>query len=241
MSEERQAEHQFFSRELSYSWTRPKPPTLPVKLAVLGVVAAVAGAIFYFTRSTERATLWVLNPGPDIVHLEIQGAGHDIDAGKLVDVRIELEPDFELGAFKGEHLDAIKVDLKDDHEVVCLVDLGGDAAYAVVDISSYFDESGTLNPSILYVSPPKKVHHLPYSPFKLIRPGLPIPEKGSWALQAFQKEGKVEMYKVFRLAPKRLENKGELLALLKTAIRAKQEIEYENLQGIVETSTQATR
>jgi hypothetical protein len=240
---EEQVEDQFFDKpEKEHTggtglFKPYKPPSMAAKIALVAVGAIVFGAILYFTAQKEDAVIWVMNPGPDAVQLQVAGNAHDLEAGKLLDAKVEVESNFELGAFRGDHAEDIKVELHPEAESVSLIDLGADAAYIILDVSPIYNSTEppkTL--PVLFKAKPQKVHQLPYPALKLVRPGMPIPEKGSWELTAAQAGSSVtEIYKVFRVDPKRLDDEAKLVEILTEGVLARKTADYENMRTFVDT------
>ena len=80
------SEESFFARERAPSEIRrrPQPPSMAKRIAAIGSAAALLGAILWFTRTGDVASLWVINPGPDAVTIEeprgiIRGVGLEFD------------------------------------------------------------------------------------------------------------------------------------------------------------------
>lgn len=243
MAEENQVENTFFESEKpdtgsgffrAYS---PKPPSTAARVALGVGVAVVFIAVFLFTRRADHAVVWVLNPGPESVHVEVAGQGHDVDPGRLVESRVPVEKDFQVGAFRGEKTEDISVELKNEQGSVELVDLASDGAYVVVDVSSFYGEKPGTSFPIVWDSPPKRVHTIPYPANRLVRPGRAMPEKGSWELQVFQTSNGVEMYKVFRVDPRQLTEKAKLAESLASAVTGKRTGDAESLRMIVTSTT----
>jgi hypothetical protein len=243
MAEEERVEDDFFQKAekqdtgSGFFRAMQKPPSTARRVTIGASIAAIAIAVFVFAPRAEEAKVWVVNPGPDPVHVVVGGEEHDVDPGKLVETSPTVEEKFEVGAFRGDQTEDIPVSLKSNKVTTTIVDLAGDAAYVILDVSAFYaDTPGTSFPMI-HESSPKKVHELPYSPNKLVRPGSPLPEKGSWELQVFQSPDKgIEIFKVFRVDPKRLANKDELLKVLSGAVVSKQTSEYENMRAIIDLS-----
>jgi len=218
-----------------------KEPPPKSRAVIIGVIALIAVAIsaYVVTRKTEAAALWVVNPGPGPVTIDIGGEPQVVEKGKVLDIAVPIQAPFEIGVKRGETASTIKVDLGDHNKQVTLVDLGGDASYAVVDVSSYYGDKG-LDEALTtqHVSPPAQVHVLPFAAPKLVRPGRALPEKGAWELNAFKRpNAEVEMLKVFRVDPKRLEDKDKLMGIFKEAITSANASQYENMQIVARTST----
>ncbi|MCK6550084.1 hypothetical protein L6R52_29890 [Myxococcota bacterium] len=242
MAEQNQVENTFFDEKdkpdtgSGYFKAYQKPPSNAARIAVGVFVIAAAIAVFLLTRRTDYAVVWVLNPGPDPVHVVVAENEADVEAGRLVEARVAVEKDFQVGAFRGDKTEDIKVELGAESAVVELVDLAGDGAYVVADVSSFYAEKpGTTFP-IVWESTPKRVHSIPYPSTKLVRPGRAMPEKGSWELQVFQTSKGIEMYKVFRVDPAQLADKAKLAATLASMVNEKRTGEAESLRVIV-TST----
>jgi hypothetical protein len=213
-----------------------KPPSTAAKVALVVTGLAVFGAILFFTNQKDEATLWVMNPGPDKVQLQVGNDSHDLEPGKLLDAKVEVEDGFELGAFRGDHAEDIKVELVADSEAVTLVDLGADAAYIVLDVSPiYTAETPPKSLQVMHTAQPGKVHRLPFPALKLVRPGNAIPEKGSWELKAAQGASTtIEIFKVFRVDPRRLADQAKLAEVLTEGVLSKATGDYENMRTFVD-------
>lgn len=210
-----------------------KPPSMAVRIAVGVVLAGVLGGVFIFTRQPQKATVWIMNPGPANVRVDVGGREHELAAGKLVEESVVVEENFQVGAFRGATTEDISVKLDRDDKAVSLVDLGQDAAYVLLDVSPFYREPPGQSFAIVWESKPGAVHQVPWPESSLIRPGRPLPEKG-WETKAFQRPGKgIEIYKLFRVDPKRLDDKPALAAQLSAAIHSKQSVDQERLRMIV--------
>lgn len=240
---EEQVEDQFFDKpEKEHTggtglFKPYKPPSMAAKIGLVAVAVIVFGAILFFTGKKEDAVVWVMNPGPEAVQLQVAGDAHDLEPGKMLDTKVEVETNFELGAFRGEHAEDIKVELHPEAESVSLIDLGGDASYLILDVSPiYNSETPPKTLPVVYTSKPAKVHTIPYPALKLVRPGMTIPEKGSWELQAAQGGSNViEIFKVFRVDPKRLDDQAKLVEILTEGVLARKTGDYENMRTFVDT------
>ena len=81
------------------------------------------------------------------------------------------------------------------------------------------------------------VHRIPIPALKIVRPGQPLPNPGSWELQAFKSPSRpLEMHKAFRIDPKRLVEKDKLIEQLSDGVRTGHAVEMENSR-YVDTST----
>src|SRR5262249_41439203 len=157
----------------------------------------------WFSSSGDVATLWVMNPGPGPVTVEVAAERNELEPGKMLDMRVPAGPDLEVRVRRGnQQLDPFAVDLKPDTEEVAIVDLGGeDAGYVVLDVSAAYREDGaTAKMPVIHVSKPHNIHYLPYSALRLVRPGRPLPDKNSWELKAARGSGgTLQLFKVFRV------------------------------------------
>jgi hypothetical protein len=183
-----------------------------------------------------------MNPGPELVQLNVAGDSIELDAGKLYDAVVTVESDFAIGSFRGEQTDDIEVDLRPNSEAVSLVDLGGDAAYLILDVSPIYNSTEPPKSlPVVHVAKPAKVHSIPLPALKLVRPGRPIPEKGSWELKAAQGASTtIEIYKVFRVDPRRLDDQAKLVEVLTAAVISKTTGDYENMRTFVDVNKTET-
>jgi hypothetical protein len=239
---EEQEEQQFFARERvpSEIRRRPEPPSMTKRLVLVGAAAVILGAILWFTSAGDLATLWVVNPGPTAAVIEVGSERNELEPGKMLDMRVRAGTDVEVVVRHGRDRDTISVDLKPDKQEVCIVDLGGDAAYVVADASPLYKEEPSNDAlKIIQVSKPHNVHYLQYSALTLVRPGRPLPEKNSWELNTFRGSAGITMYKVFRVAATRIADQGKLEKQLSDAMRMKQATSFENMTTIVDTSSRA--
>jgi hypothetical protein len=239
---EEQEEQQFFARERAPSdiRRRPEPPSMAKRLALVGAAAALLGAILWFTSAGDLATLWVVNPGPTAAVIEVGSERNELEPGKMLDMRVRAGTDVEVVVRHGRDRDTISVDLKPDKHEVCIVDLGGDAAYVVADASPLYKEQPSNDAlKIIKVSKPHNVHYLPYSALTLVRPGRPLPERNSWELNTFRGSAGITMYKVFRVSAPRIADQSKLEKQLSDAMRTKQATAFENMTTIVDTSSKA--
>lgn len=242
---EEQVEDQFFDKaEKSHTggtglFKPYKPPSMIAKVALVGAGLAVFGAILFFTGRKEEATVWVMNPGPDKVSLQVAGDAHDLEAGRLLDTKVTVESNFEIGAFRGDQAEDIKVELHPNSDSVSLIDLGADAAYIILDVSPiYTSATPPKSLPVKHTAQPGKVITLPFPVLKLVRPGMPIPEKGSWELTAAQGASTtIEIFKVFRVDPRRLADQAKLVEILTEGVLSKTAGDYENMRTFVDMNT----
>jgi hypothetical protein len=244
---EEQVESNFFEKEKRDTGTglfKPyKTLSVPVKIGIVGAALLVFGVIIYLIPKAPDATLWVINPAPESFHLSIAGDSHDLDSGRLLETTVKVEDDFEVGAFRGEQAEDIRVELRPEKQGVSLVDLGGDAAYVVLDVSPAYGASSDKPTTfrVVHVSQPAKAHFLPFPALKLVRPGRDIPEKGSWELKAAQgAKSTIELYKVARVDPKRLQDQEELAKTLSSAVTSKSVKDYENMRSFIDMKRPTT-
>jgi hypothetical protein len=242
-AQEEAEEQQFFARERAPSdiRRRPEPPSMVKRLIVVGAAAALLGGILWFTSAGDLSTLWIVNPGPNAVVIEVGSERNELEPGKMLDMRVRASPDVEVVVRRGRERDAIPVDLsKPDKQEVCIVDLGGDAAYVVLDASGLYKETPSNDPMpMIHVSKPHNLHYIPYPALNLVRPGRPLPERSSWELNTFRGSAGITMYKVFRVAAARLADQNKLAKQLNDALRTKQATAFENMTTIVDTSSKA--
>jgi hypothetical protein len=236
-------ESSFFARERAPSdiRNRPQPPSMVKRVGSIVIAALLLGGILWFSRSGDVATLWVVNPGPGPITVEVAAERTELEPGKMLDMRVPAGPDLEVKVKRGgQQLEPITVDLKPDTEEVALIDVGGeDAGYVVIDVSGRYNEGGrTEDFPIVHVSKPHNIHYLPYPALRLVRPGRPLPEKNSWELKAARgSSGNLRMLKVFRVDVKRLGDQGKLAAILNQAIQSKDASQYENM-SVTSTTTE---
>lgn len=219
----------------------PKPPSLAAKIAGGVGLAVVLGAIYWFAHSGDAGALWVMNPGQDRVIVGVAGTKNEIEPMQLADLRVPAAQDVEVIVRRARSSETLTIDVRKDAEEVAIVDLGADAAYVVIDASAFYNQGpgpGVL--PILHISSPHNVHYLPFPALRLVRPGRPLPDKGSWELQAFRSANSgVQIYKVFRIDAKRVGAKDKLAELLTKAIEAGESKQYETMSSFAATSTAA--
>jgi hypothetical protein len=229
------SEDSFFARERAPSdiRNRPKPPSMVKRAGAIAVAALLLGAILWFSRSGDVARLWVINPGPGPVTVEVAGGRNELEPGKMLDLAVPAGLDREVKVRRGTtDLEPISVDLKPGTDEVALIDLGGeDAGYVVLDVSSLYNEGGDKNQTpIKHVSKPYNLHYLPFSELRLVRPGAPLPDKNSWEIKAARGSGgTITLYKVFRVDAKRLQDTAKLEAILSEALKSKDASLFENM------------
>jgi hypothetical protein len=229
-------EDTFFVRERAPSdiRSRPKPPSMVKRVGGIAIAAALLGGILWFSSSGDVATLWVVNPGPGPVTIEVSGGRSELEPGKILDTHVPAGPDVEVKVRRGRQtLDPIGVEMKPDKEEVALIDVGGeDAGYVVIDVSAKYKEGGgddAIMP-IKFVSKPHNLHILPFPALRMVRPGAPLPDKNSWEINAARgSSGTLSIFKVFRVDAKRLQDVDKLQKILNEAIRSKDATLFENM------------
>lgn len=247
MSEEEEreegSEDKFFTakpREESFVGRVGPPPPMGPKIAA-GVAAALvlAGLAYWQLRTPETGVMWVMNPGPEPATVAIDdGAPELAPPGRVTDRKATAGKPLVLHVDRDGILEKIPAELAPEKEAVTIVDLIGDAAYVVLDVSAHFGEAPepTKLPVTL-ISPPAMVHRIQIPALKVVRPAQPLPNPGSWELQAFKSSTRpIEMYKVFRIDAKRLEDKDKLIEQLSEAVRSGHAVDFENAR-YVDTST----
>lgn len=223
------SEASFFARERAPSELRrvPQPPSTARRVGVGAGVVLLLGAVLWFFRTGDMATLWVVNPGPGAVTIEMGRQREVLEPGKMLDLQVPARLGVEVLVHRGQTTDPIDVDLRPNTGEVAIIDLGGgDGAYAVVDASSQFGAGGSEPPQVVHISKPHNVHYLPFPALQLVRPGRRLPEKDSWAITA---QGATKILKVFRIEGRRLADEARLKEMLVEAIKAKDATQYENM------------
>src|SRR5262252_4832175 len=96
-------EDNFFARERAPSdiRNRPAPPSLAKRVGAIAVAAALLGGILWFSSSGDVATLWVMNPGPGPVTVEVAAERNELEPGKMLDMRVPAGPDLEVRVRRG--------------------------------------------------------------------------------------------------------------------------------------------
>jgi hypothetical protein len=241
MADEDRKEQEFFTRRpVSTIGEMVKPPTTARKITVAVLTLIVLAAVFFFVRPKASGVLWVMNPGPGLVTVDVAGQTHELDEGLLLDLKVPASPTLEVTVVRGRDERVHTVDVGPANEGVTILDLAGDAAYVIADVSSrYRKTNATDSLELVDISPPAEVHHLAYMATKLVRPGKPLPSNDSWELQLVPQgpDGGLEVFKVFRVMPKRLDDKEKLVSVLSEAMKAALASDYENLLSVADTST----
>lgn len=241
MADENEHEHEekFFSLPPppDTSETDPKPvvePVKPMSLAMkvaagLAVIAFAIGA-FFALRPKHEGVLWIMNPGPGRVDVTIGRASHTVDEGVVLDLRVPASPEVEVIAKRGDVEERRTVDVAPLADGVTILDFGADAAYVIADVSTHYKTPAEDKLEILDVSPPADVHYLTYPATALVRPGAPLPNRDSWELQVAPKgQDGIQVHKVFRIRPDRLDDKDKLITLLTQAMSARVVSDSENM------------
>ncbi len=210
------------------------PPSVRGRTIAIGVLAAVllTVGLALITRSSARAMVWIVNPGPEPATITLGDTAHRVEAGKTLDVEASVEAPLDLTIQRGDQPPtALRVEVGNLEHEVTLIDLDADATYVVADVSSYYGGSGLTDTlPILGVSQPTQVHRLPHPAARLVRPGRDLPAKDSWDLAVFRDpDATVHMYKVFRVEPSRAEDQAGLAALLREGVATGGVHAYENM------------
>lgn len=237
------SEDKFFTakpREESFVGRVGPPPPVGPKIAA-GVAAALvlAGLGYWQLRTPSVGVLWVMNPGPSPALVSIDGAEAEVaPPGRVTDRRARTGVPVNLRIERAGPTENLDVELLPEEQGVTLIDVGGEGAYVVLDVSAHFgDVPEPDRLPVSHVSPPASVHHIPIAALKLVRPGQPIPDPGSWELQAFRAPSRpLEIHKVFRVDARRLEDRDALVAQLSEAVRTGHAVDFENTR-FVDTST----
>lgn len=237
------SEDQFFTakpREESFVGRVGPPPPVGPKIAA-GVAAAVvlAGLAYWQLRTPPVGLLWVMNPGPTPALVYIDGAEPEVaPPGRVTDRRARVGGRVSVSIQKPGPTENLEVELDPQDQGVTLIDVGGEAGYIVLDVSAHFGEAPEpARLPVTHVSAPAKVHKIPIGALKLVRPGQPLPNPGSWELQAFRVPSKpLEIHKVFRVDPRRLQDRDALVEQLSEAVRTGHAVDFENTRFVV-TST----
>src|SRR5947209_7803245 len=97
-------EDSFFARERAPSEirNRPSPPSMVKRIGAIAVAALLLGGILWFSSSGDVATLWVMNPGPGPVTIEVAAERTELEPGKMMDMRVPAGPDLEVKVRRGE-------------------------------------------------------------------------------------------------------------------------------------------
>jgi hypothetical protein len=247
MSEEDQrqegSEDKFFTakpREDSFVGKVGPPPPVGPKIAA-GVAAAVVliGLAYWQLRTPANGVMWVMNPGPEPAMVAIDdGPAELAPPGRVSDRQAKVGAPLTLHVDRDGILEKITAEVAPESEAVTIVDLIGDAAYVVLDVSSHYgDTPGPAKLPVSHISPPAMVHRIPVPALKLVRPAQPIPNPGSWELQAFKAPSRpLEIHKAFRIDAKRLEDKEKLIEQLSEAVKSGHAVDFENAR-YVDTST----
>lgn len=241
MGQDDRVEDDFFERkaEREISFVGHVGPPVPFwrrALPIIMALLALGGVLVWHKRSPERGALWIMNPGPGPAQVEVSGMAAEVPAGELEELMIPVGA--ETVTAGGRSFDA---EIKSAKGQVTLIDLGDNAGYVVADASWYYrDEAAPTTLAFSHVSTDGPVHVLPFPASQLIRPGRPLPDKGSPELRAFARPNKpLELSKVFRVSKSRLAEKAELGRILAKAMGTKDQIAYENL-SMADTSTAST-
>jgi hypothetical protein len=230
----------FESRSPEDSGIGQRPPgwsTTKKAVAAGALVLALAGMWFWHSRSATDGRIWVMNGGATPVAITVLGDTKQAEPGKLLELQVPVRDQIELEFESSAGHQKLPVDAHDQSKDVALVDLTEDGAYAVVDVSYLFnDAQPPAALTIAHLSPPNRVHRLPFAASRLIGPGRPLPDKGSWELHAFD-GAKLEIYKVFRVDQRRLADQKKLGASLLEGLRSGSVVSFENLRIESKTSS----
>lgn len=192
-------------------------------------------------RPPARAMVWIVNPGPGPAVVTVGDVAHTLEAQRTLDLEVPSDVPLELTVWRAEASDAsqqratLSVEVGNQAREVTLVDLGADAAYAVMDASSYYRDGGLPEAlPIAHLSDPAPIHHLPYAAATLVRPGRSLPARDSWDLHVFEDPDRVvKMFKVFRVTPARTADQSALAAVLTEGLISGNAADFENMGGPV--------
>ncbi len=239
------SEQKFFTakpREESFVGKVGPPPPKGPKIAAGIASALVLIALGYWQlRTPAVGIMWVMNPGPEPAMVSVDGGKDELaPPGRVADRRAKVGDPVTLRVDRDGVLENITAELVPEKEGVTIIDLVGDAAYIVLDVSSHFQEGDKPKAlPVSHISQPAMVHQIPIPALKIVRPGQPLPDPGSWELQAFKTSSRpLEMHKAFRVDAKRLEQKDKLIEQLSEGVRTGHAVDLENSR-YVETSTDA--
>jgi hypothetical protein len=111
----------------------------------------------------------------------------------------------------------LKLEIKDYYQQVTLLDLGQDAAYAVLDVGAYYQDDTTLLLPLVQTMPPALVHQFPFPFGWMVDPVSPLPESHYIGLSGGH------LYKVKAIDPKALQfDKKKLAASLSASLLKKE-------------------
>ncbi len=184
----------------------------------LFVLAALLGGGYVWLNSEKPlGEVWVVNPGKTKVDVTIGGKRLAVPAGGVgwayPDAGTQTA---EVGGLAGG---PERIEVEVGKGGVTVIDLEGNAGYAVVDVSAYYGENvGKLAAlPLVHTTAPGRIHKLPYAGGWLAKPGAALPEK-----VAALKGTTPRYFKVFRLAPERLADKKKLAAELSRALLSRE-------------------
>ncbi|MCC7386000.1 MAG: hypothetical protein IT384_29400 [Deltaproteobacteria bacterium] len=217
----------------------PLPPRWPMIAAAVVAGLAIVGLAVWQMRSPAEGTLWVMNPGPGKVMVAIgDGDPEELRPARLIDRTVRAGP-VRVAIERDGKTTTETIEVGPGEQGVTVLDLGGEAAYVILNVSAHYAD-GAPEPDRLpltHLSPAAKVHSLPLPATKLVRPAQPLPDKGSWELNAFKLPGApLEIHKVFRVDPQRTAERDQLVGILSEGVRNGHATDFENARRVV-TST----
>jgi hypothetical protein len=164
--------------------------------------------------------VWVVNAGKEPAALEIGGKRIEPKRGGFAEATVPVgvyQATLEVGGKR----ETLAIEVGDAGTI--LVDATADGAYAILDITPYFDESpGAMQKlddlALVHTSPPALVHRLPYTASAMIAPGRNLPPK----VLTVKGATRVNLAKVFRIPEARLADKPKLAKELSTTLFARE-------------------